>query len=52
MEKLRIFIKQEFKKVSSKITHCCEALRFILSKYFGKKKGFRGTFGEIWHIQI
>ena len=24
----------------------------MLSNYFGKKQELRGTFGEIWHIQI
>ena len=28
-----------------KITHCCEAPRYMLSNYLG-------TFGEIWHIKI
>ena len=32
--------------------HCCEAPRSILSNYFGKKQVLRGTFGEIWRIQI
>ena len=32
--------------------HCCEAPRSMLSNYFGKKKVLRGTFGEIWRIQI
>ena len=33
-------------------THCCEAPRFMLSNYFGKKQVLIGTFGEIWRIQI
>ena len=32
--------------------HCCEAPRSILSNYFDKKQVLRGTFGEIWRIQI
>ena len=32
--------------------HCGEAPKFMLSKYFGKKKLLRGTFGEILLIQI
>ena len=32
--------------------HCCEAPRSILSNYFGKKQVLRGTFREIWRIQI
>ena len=34
------------------ITHSCEAPRSMLSNYFGKKQVLRGTFGEIWRIQI
>ena len=32
--------------------HCCEAPRSMLFYYFGKKQLLRGTFGEIWSIQI
>ena len=33
--------------------HCGETPKCMLSKYSGKKKlGLKGTFGEIWHIQI
>ena len=32
--------------------HSCEAPRSMLSNYFSKKQVFRGTFGEIWRIQI
>ena len=32
--------------------HCCEAPRSMLSNYFSKKLVLRGTFGEIWRIQI
>ncbi len=32
--------------------HCCEAPISMLSNYFGKKQVLRGTFGEIWRIQI
>ena len=32
--------------------HCCEAPRSMLSNYFGKKQVLRGTFGEMWRIQI
>ena len=32
--------------------HCCEAPRSMLSNYSGKKQVLRGTFGEIWGIQI
>ena len=41
-----------FLTLNPKITHCCEAPRCILSNYFGKKQVLKGTFGEIWHIQI
>ena len=34
------------------MTHCCEAPRFMLSNYFGKKQVLRVTFWEIWCIQI
>ena len=32
--------------------HYCEAPRSMLSNYFCKKQVLRGTFGEIWHIQV
>ena len=32
--------------------HCCEAPICMFSNYFGKKHVLRGTFGEIWQIQI
>ena len=32
--------------------HYCEAPRSMLSNYFSKKQVLRGTFGEIWRIQI
>ena len=32
--------------------HCREAPRSMLSNYFCKKQVLRGTFGEIWRIQI
>ena len=32
--------------------HCGEAPRFMLPNYLSKKQVLRGTFGEIWHIQI
>ena len=32
--------------------HCSEALRSMLFNYFCKKQVLRGTFGEIWRIQI
>ena len=35
-----------------KILHCCEAPRSMLSNYFGKKQVLRGTFREVWRIQI
>ena len=38
--------------MNPQITHCCEAPRSMLSNYFGKKQVLRGTFGEIWRIQI
>ena len=38
--------------LNTKIPHCCEAPRSMLSNYFGKKQVLRGTFGEIWRIQI
>ena len=33
-------------------TYCCEAPKSMLSNYFGKKQVLRGTFWEIWRIQI
>ena len=41
-----------FKTLNPKITHCCEAPRSMPSNYFGKKEVIRGTFWEIWRIQI
>ena len=42
-----------FKKtLHPKMIHCCEAPRSMLSNYFCKKQVLRGTFGEIWRIQI
>ena len=35
-----------------KTTLCCEAPRFMISKYFGKQQVLRGTFRGIWSIQI
>ena len=32
--------------------HCCEATRSMLSNYFCTKQVLRGTFEEIWRIQI
>ena len=32
--------------------HCCEAPISMLSNYFCKKQLLRGTFGDIWRIQI
>ena len=32
--------------------HCCEAPRSMPSNYFCKMQVLRGTFGEIWRIQI
>jgi hypothetical protein len=32
--------------------HCCEAPKSMLSNYFCKKQLLRGTFGDIWRIQI
>ena len=32
--------------------HCCEAPKSMLSNYFCKNQVLRGTFGEIWRIQI
>ena len=34
------------------MTHCCEAPRSMMSKYFGKIQVLRDNFGEIWRIQI
>ena len=45
-------IEQLIKTLIPLITHCCEASRSMLSNYFGKKQVLRGTFGEIWRIQI
>ena len=45
-------IKKLKKTLHPKIIHCCEAPRFILSNYFGKKQILGGVFGEIWRIQI
>ena len=35
-----------------KMLHYCEAPRSMLSNYFCTKQVLRGTFGEIWRIQI
>ena len=32
--------------------HCCKAPICMLSNYFGKGHVLRGTFWEIWQIQI
>ena len=40
------------KTLHPKMLQCCEAPRSILSNYFCKWQVLRGTFGEIWHIQI
>ena len=32
--------------------HRCEAPRYMLSNYFGKKQVLGGTVGDIWGIQI
>ena len=48
IEQLRILI---FKKHCIR-KHCYEAPRSMLSNYFNKKQVFRGTFGDIWRIQI
>ena len=32
--------------------YCYEAPKSMLSNYFDKKQVLKGTFGEIWHIQI
>ena len=51
IEQLRIIIKKKTKKtLHPKMIHCCEAP--ILSNYFCKNQVLRGTFGEIWRIQI
>ena len=49
IEQLRIIL---LKTLHPKMLHCCEAPRSMLSNYFGKKQVLRGTFGEIWRIQI
>ena len=55
---------EKFKRLSSsekvfkkktlhlKMIHCFEAPKSMLSNYFDKKQVLRGTFGEIWRIQI
>ena len=40
------------KKLHLKILYCCEAHRSMLFNYLCKKPVLRGTFGEIWRIQI
>ena len=35
-----------------KMIHCCEAPISMLSNYVDKKQVLKGTFGEIWRIQI
>ena len=45
-------LKKNKKTLHSKMLHCCEAPRSMLSNYFCTKQVFRGTFGEIWRIQI
>ena len=55
LEKLNDLAAQNiyFKKtLHPKIIHCCEAPRSMLSNYFCKKQVLRGTFEEIWRIQI
>ena len=49
IEKLKVILFENFESAK---THCCEAPRSMLSNYFGKKQVLRGTFGEIWRIQI
>ena len=49
IEQLKIIL---FQTLNPQITHWCEAPRSMLSNYFNKKQVFRGTFGEIWRIQI
>ena len=49
VEHLRIIIK---KNIATKMIHCCEAPRSMLSNYFCKKQILRGFFGEILCIQI
>ena len=42
-----------FKKIlHPEMMHCCEAARSMLSNYFCEKQVLKGTFGEIWGIQI
>ena len=41
-----------YKILYPKILHCCEAPRSMISNYFDKKQVLKGTFGEIWRIQI
>ena len=50
IEQLGIIIKKN--KLQTKIIHCCEAPRSMFSNYFSKKQVLRGTFWEIWRIQI
>ena len=50
IEQLRIIIF--FQTWRLKMIHCCVAPRSMLSNYFCKKQVLRGTFGEIWRIQI
>ena len=50
IDQLRIIILK--KTLHPKMIHCCEAPRSMLSNYFCKKQVLRGTFGEIWRIQI
>ena len=49
IDPLRIIL---IKTLHLKMIHGCEAPRSILSKYFGKKPVLKGSFGEIWRIQI
>ena len=50
IEQLRIIILK--KTLHPKMIHCCEVPRSMLSNYFGIKQLLRGTFEEIWRIQI
>ena len=40
------------KTLNPKMIHCCEVLITMLSNYFFTTQVFRGTFGQMWCIQI
>ena len=54
LEKFELLISSDYllKTLHPNMTHCCEALKSMLSNYFCTTQVIKGTFWEIWHIQI